>query len=221
MTDLAIPGLRRLDFTTEAARARARSRRRAEIRFKAYGLIAIGLTALFILAVLVDIIVRGVPAFFQYQLAIELKVEQSEIDPQGTRDPAAIRAGDYSALVRDALRKMFPDVTDRAGRRLLDGLVSSGAADRLRERVVADPSLIGQTIKAPLLLSDDADLYFKGLGTSISRTLGRGIAAPSGATGDITILTILSSANDFSSDLVTVKRVLAARARDLRAHAAS
>jgi phosphate transport system permease protein len=218
MTDLAIPGLRRLDFTTEKARARARARYRAEMRFKAYGLIAIGLTALFILAVLVDIIVRGTPAFFQYRLTIDLKVEQSEIDPQGTRDPAVIRAGDYSALVRDALRKMFPDVTDRAGRRLLDGLVSSGAADRLRERVVADPALIGQTVKAPLLLSDDADLYFKGLGTSISRTPGRGTASPSGTAGDVTIST---SANDFSSDLVAVKRTLAARARDLRARAAS
>jgi len=218
MTDLAIPGLRRLDFTTEKARARVRSRYRAEVRFKAYGLIAIGLTTLFILLVLADIIVRGTPAFFQYRLVLDVNVEQSEIDPQGTHDPAAIRAGDYSALVRNALRKIFPDVTDRAGRRLLDGIVSSGAADQLREMVVADPSLIGRTIKAPLLLSDDADLYFKGLGTSISRTAGRGIASPSGTTGDITIL---SSANDFSSDLVTIKRSLAKRARDLRAYAAS
>ncbi|MGZ8371573.1 MAG: phosphate ABC transporter permease PstA [Rhodoplanes sp.] len=213
MTDLAIPGLRRVDFTTENARARLRARYRAEIRFKAYGLIAIGLTTLFIVAVLADILVRGIPAFFQYQLVLDVKVDQSEIDPQSTRDPAVIRAGDYTALVRNTLRQIFPDVTDRAGRRQLDGLVSSGAADRLRERVVADPSLIGQTIKAPLLLSDDADLYFKGLGTSISRTPGRGIASPSGTTGEVTIH---SSANDFSADLVRVKRSLSQRARDLR-----
>ncbi len=61
MTDLAIPGLRRLDFTTENARARVRARYRAELRFKAYGLIAIGLTTLFIFAVLADITVRGLP----------------------------------------------------------------------------------------------------------------------------------------------------------------
>lgn len=218
MTDLAIPGLRRVDFTTENARARLRARYRAEIRFKAYGLIAIGLTTLFIVAVLADILVRGIPAFFQYQLVLDVKVDQSEIDPQSTRNPAVIRAGDYTALVRNTLRQIFPDVTDRAGRRQLDGLVSSGAADRLRERVVADPSLIGQTIKTPLLLSDDADLYFKGLGTSISRTPGRGIASPSGTTGEVTIH---SSANDFSADLVRVKRSLSQRARDLRTQAES
>ena len=218
MTDLAIPGLRRVDFTTEIARARVRARYRAELRFKAYGLIAIGLTTLFILAVLLDILVHGIPAFFQYRVVLDVTIDQSEIDPQGTRDPAVIRAGDYAALVRNALRQMFPEVTDRAGRRLLDGLVSSGAADQLRRRVAADPSLIGQTIKAPLLFSDEADLYFKGLGTSISRVPGRGIATPSGMTGEITIS---SSANDFSADLVDAKRTLSRRAYDLRTQAES
>lgn len=218
MTDLAVSNLQRIDFSTDRVRARIRARYRAEIRFKTYGLIAIGLTTLFILLVLGDIIVRGLPAFVQYRLVLDLNIAQSEIDPQGTRDPATVRAGDYTALVRNALRSMFPDVKDRIGRRQLDGLVSSGAADDLRERVVADPSLIGQTVKTSLLLSDDADLYFKGLGTSIERTPGRGIAAPSGTTGEITIL---SSVNDFSDELVKVKRKLAQRARDLRAQAAS
>jgi phosphate transport system permease protein len=218
MTDLAMPGLRRTDFTSDRARARVRARYRSEIRFKAYGLVAIALATLFILGVLLDVLVRGLPAFLQYRLVLDVKIEQSEIDPQSSRDPAVIRAGDYQALVRGTLRQMFPEVTDRAGRRLLDGLVSSGAADRLRERVVADPSLIGQTIAAPLLLSDEADLYFKGRGTAIDRAPARGIASPSGTTGEITIQ---SSANDFSADLVAVKRTLAKRARDLRARAES
>ena len=94
-------------------------------------------------------------------------ITASEIDPQGTRDPQALRNGDYQALVRNALRAQFPDVTSRTDRRALDGIVSSGAADRLRAQVLADPSLIGKTIKMPLLLSDDADLYYKnGTGSS-------------------------------------------------------
>ena len=108
MTDLAIPGLRRVDFTTEAARARVRARYRAETRFKAYGLIAIGLTAALPRR-------RCSPTSscaasrrsFNTSWCSTLKVEQSEIDPQGTRDPAAIRAGDYLALVRDALARRY------------------------------------------------------------------------------------------------------------------
>ena len=52
-------------------------------------------------------------------------------------------------------------------RRALDGLLSVGAGDLLRDRVTADPGLIGATLNVPVLLSDDADLYFKGKTTRI------------------------------------------------------
>ena len=55
MTDVALPSVRTLDLTTDAARARVRARYRAEARFKLYGLVAIGLTAVFLVIVLADI----------------------------------------------------------------------------------------------------------------------------------------------------------------------
>ena len=60
---------------------------------------------------------------------------------------------------------MFPDVT--RSRRPPRSTASCRPAPptSLRERVVADPALIGQTVKVPVLLSDDADLYYKGIGT--------------------------------------------------------
>jgi phosphate transport system permease protein len=213
MTDIALPGLRTLDLTTDAAQARVRARYRAEARFKLYGLVAIGLTAVFLVVVLSDILVRGLPAFSQYRLVLDVKVDPAEVDPQNSRDPAVIRSGDFHALVRNALRELFPDATDRAARRRLDGLLSSGASTRLFERVIADPKLVGQTVNVPVLLSADADLYYKGIGTRISRRAGRGIASPSATTGEVTIL---SSANDFAADVVTIKRSLADRARALR-----
>jgi phosphate transport system permease protein len=216
MTDIVLPRPRTLDLTTDAARARVRARYRSEARFKLYGLFAIGLTAVFLAVVLADIMARGLPAFLQHRLLLEVKVDPAEIDPQNSRNPETIRSGDFQMLVRDTLRGVFPDVRDRVGRRLLDNILSSGAADRLRERVVADPQLIGQTIKVPVLLSDDADLYYKGIGTRISEHPGRGIANPSGGSGEITIL---SSANDFASALVTIKQSLSVRARALRREA--
>jgi phosphate transport system permease protein len=213
MTEVALSGVRSLDLATDAAKARVRARYRAEARFKFYGLFAIGLTAVFLVVVLSDILVRGLPAFTQHRLVLDITVDPAEIDPQNSRDPAVIRQGDFQLLVRNTLRGMFPDVTDRAGRRLLDGVLSSGAADRLREWVVADPKLVGQTVKAPILLSDDADLYYKGIGTRISQHAGRGSATPSGNTGEITIA---SSGDDFAADLATIKQSLSVKARATR-----
>ena len=216
MTDAVLPATRTLDLASDAARARVRARYRAETRFQWYGIVAIGLTALFILVVLGDIVTKGIPAFTQHRLLLDVTIDPAEIDPRQTRDPAVIRTGDFSALTRNALRAWFPDVKDRVGRRQLDGLLSSGAPDLLRERVVADPALIGQTLKVPVLLSDDADLYFKGLGSEIRQRPGRGIAAPSGTTGEITIT---SMSNDFATELLTVKRSLSAKAHGLRREA--
>ena len=213
MTDFALPGVRSLDLTSDVAKARVRARYRAEARFKFYGLAAIGLTALFLVVVLSDIVVRGYPAFWQNRLVLDVPVDRAEVDPQGTRDPAVIRTADFHALVRNALRAQFPDVSDRAGRRLLDGILSSGASDVLRERVVADPSLIGQTVKVPALMSDDADLYYKGIGTRIGQRPGRGILTPSATTGEVVLL---SSSNDFAPDIVTVKQAMSVQARAIR-----
>ena len=213
MTDFALPAVRSLDLASEAAKARVRARYRAEARFKFYGLAAIGLTATFLVIVLTDIVVRGYPAFWQHRLLLDVTVDRAEVDPQGSRDPAVIRAGDFQALVRNALRAQFPSVSDRPGRRLLDGILSSGASDILRGRVVADPSLVGQTVKVPVLMSANADLYFKGIGTRVERRPGRGTLTVSGTADSIVML---SSSNDFASDVTTAKQALSVHARELR-----
>lgn len=210
MTDSTLSGIRSIDVGTDAARARITARYRAESRFRFYGLAAIGVTALFLAVVLTDIVVKGYPAFTQNVLVMNITVDPAEIDPKGSRNPDDIRAGDFQALVRDWLRKEFPDAKDRVQRRQLDGLLSSGASDYLRNRVVADPSLIGQTITVPVLMSSDADLYFKGIGTRVVRTPGLGTATPSATTGAIEITT---TSSDFANTLALVKQGLTTRAR--------
>ncbi len=95
MTDLALPSVRSLDLASDAAKARVRARYRAEARFKFYGLAAIGLTAVFLVIVLADIVVRGLPAFWQHKLVLDVMVDRTEIDPQGTRDPATHPRGRF------------------------------------------------------------------------------------------------------------------------------
>ena len=163
MTDYAISERTSAERVTNAVRAGVNARYRAEARFKFYGLAAIALAAAFLLIVLIDILLKGLPAFTQHFLQIEMLVDPEEIDPEGTKDLSVIRGGDFQAVARNTLRNTFPDVTDRSSRRLLDGLLSSGAGDTLQGASLRNPNLIGQTVKMPLLLSDDADLYLKGI----------------------------------------------------------
>ncbi|MFO1122038.1 MAG: phosphate ABC transporter permease PstA [Hyphomicrobiales bacterium] len=139
----------------------------AERRFRIYGAAALAVTALFIVFLLADIVVKGLPAFTEHKVELEVTVAADKVD---SAKPAA---GDYEAIVREALRARFPTVSGRSERRKLNGILSQGAADDLRRMVVADPALIGKTFNFSALLSDDADLFFKGRQTDVAITPGK------------------------------------------------
>jgi phosphate transport system permease protein len=149
-------------------------RYRAERRFKAYGIAAIAVTAIFLVLLFVDILSKGLPAFIENRVTLPIKVDQAAIDPQNSKDPKIIRTGDFDAPIRQAFRALFPNVTSRADRKKLLGLLSSGAADDFRTMVVGNPGLIGQDTNVPILLSDDADQYLKGRQTGIEKHPGQG-----------------------------------------------
>lgn len=207
MTDITAGGIsspiRRVEFESAEAKARLRGRYRSEARFKAYGIAALAIAAAFLFALLSSIVTKGIPGFFQHYLVTEVLVDAAKIDPQGKGDAATLRAGDYTAIARAALADAIPGIEGRQLKKELNSLLSSGAGDALREDVVANPSLIGQRIKAPLLLADEADVFIKELGSGTRvMTDTRGIATPSGTTGDITVLV---SANDFAGEVASLK----------------
>ncbi len=211
MTDVALPS-RSIDVSSEAARRRIRKRYRAEARFRAYGIAAILFALAFLVFLIGDIVIKSIPAFTSYSVELEVNPTREAL---GLEAPdAAIATGDFMAPIRAALLDDFPYVrNERRLRQKLLGLVSSGGPDALRATLVADPGLIGKPLRTSVLLSDDADLFFKGLVTPIEDVAATGTASPSAADGEVTILT---SANDFASLLVEVKRSLSAEARALR-----
>lgn len=217
MTDLtATPMMaKKVRFDSDEMVARVKGRYRSEGRFKALGGAALLITAIFVLAVLLDIVFKGLPAFTQHSLVLDVPVKADVIDPKGSRNPDDLKSADYFAVMRDALATAVPGIEGRVEKKRLNGLLSSGAGNELRDRVLADPSIIGTTVKVPLLLSDDSDIYLKGKQTRVTSIPSRGTATPSATNGEVTILT---SANDFADDLVVVKKSLTARADDLKSH---
>ncbi len=217
MTDIAASSVdsavRRPPSMRDAGAARVRRRYRAEARFKAYGIAALVVTAVFLVVLLADILAKGLPAFTQHSLTLSVPVPAEEF---GDKSVSAIRGADYFPVTREALKAAIPGIESRSGERTLTRLLSTGAPDVLRDRLVANPSLIGSTVKVPLLLSDDADLYYKGTGTAIESRAGRGTATPSGTTGEITIE---STAGDFAADFSTIRKALAQQVLRLTAEA--
>jgi phosphate transport system permease protein len=210
----------RTDPASDAAQVRLRRRYRAEARFRAYGLIALAVASTFLVVLIADIVRKGLPAFTHNALVLDVAVPADLVDAQKRNDPVAIRSADYFPVLRDALKAAIPNIESRGAEKTLTRLLSTGASDALMDMIVADPGLIGQKVRVPLMLSANADLYFKGAGTGVGSPItertGRGIATPSGTHGEITVLV---SSNAFAGELVAIKRTLGERAFRLSAEA--
>jgi phosphate transport system permease protein len=137
-------------------------RYRAERRFQAYGMLAVGLGIVFVVFLFWSIISKGYTAFQQTYVKLDITYSAEEIDPAGTRAPADLENANYMALVRASLRQMFPEVEGRGNLRKLYGIVSNSAPLQLRDRVLADPALIGQTETVWVLVDDHIDMVVKG-----------------------------------------------------------
>jgi len=162
MSDVIEPNKLAPRRTLAAVNASLPRRHAAEKRFRLYGLAAIivGLVALAIL--FLDILVKGYSAFWQTNIALDVFIDPEIVDPVGKRDPEQLALSDYDALLRASLARIFPDVKERVKKRELNGLISGGAPFDLRDRVLADPSLIGQTVRIWVTASADVDMYTKG-----------------------------------------------------------
>jgi phosphate transport system permease protein len=142
--------------------ASLRRRYRAERRFRLYGMLAVAVGLGFVVFLFSSIISTGWTVFQQTYLKLEIQYAEDVIDPEGNRSPDEIGRADYSALVKAAIREAFPEVEGRSNLRSLYRLTSDGAQFDLRERILADPELIGTTESLWILADDRVDLLMKG-----------------------------------------------------------
>lgn len=145
----------------EAVRARLRSRKRRDRRFRFYCIGAIALALSFLVILFADIASKGWSGFSSTTVRLPIVFDPAVIDPAGTRDAAALRSADYAALWKESLKARFP-VEERAERRALYGLLGEAATYRLRDLVLADLSLIGKRQVVWLPASSDLDQVHKG-----------------------------------------------------------
>jgi phosphate transport system permease protein len=144
-----------------AVRRRIRRRYRAERRFRGYGAAAIAAALLALVTLIASVVGRALPAFFEHRVRLQVHLDR-ELLAIDDWSAAGLAQANYAAVVRQALRARFPEVTGRREVRELAGLVSVGAPFELRDRVAADPSLVGHSEEMSFLLEDRADLHLEG-----------------------------------------------------------
>lgn len=149
---------RTIDIVNEGLK----KRRASEKRFRIYGIIAISLGLSFLLILFSSIVSKGYTAFQQTYIQLDLELDEAEFGDPEKRDAESLAQVNYQRLIKAALRAEFPQVKKRRDKRKLYSIVSSGAGDLLREKVIASPDLIGKKISLWVPADDEVDMLVKG-----------------------------------------------------------
>ncbi|WP_417806333.1 phosphate ABC transporter permease PstA [Thioclava sp.] len=148
--------------------ARTKRRNASENRFKAMGIGAIGIGIAFLVLLLTTIVINGSSAFQQTFIDVPVYLDPAKIDKKGNRDLADLKKTTtfiYAPLIQNGLLDVVKKAgieTDLSKAKDLKNLISASAAAQVRDRVLADPSLIGQTVDFKILASSRVDGYLKG-----------------------------------------------------------
>ncbi|MCB2129276.1 MAG: phosphate ABC transporter permease PstA [Rhodobacteraceae bacterium] len=147
---------------------RTRRRNAAERRFQIYGRIAIGIAIAALAVLLFTIVNNGASAFRQTFLVLDIPLEEKVLDKSGTRDIEAMKKVTtigYGKLIDKALQDAIAaqgiaveGLTDKD----VKNMISKEAAGLLRDRVLSQPDLVGQTLRAKVLANGRIDGYIKG-----------------------------------------------------------
>ncbi|RMC31987.1 phosphate ABC transporter permease PstA [Paracoccus alkanivorans] len=171
MTDLPMPQSGAMPAPKSSlmvADARTRRRNAAEKRFRLYGAGAIGIAMIALVVLLSSIISGGAGAFRQTYLSIPVALDAETLDPKGNRnldEMSKVLTLSYGKVldraVEAAVASSGIEIAELAEKDI-DNLVSKEASAHLRDRVLADPELVGQTVDVNVLVNGRIDGYFKG-----------------------------------------------------------
>lgn len=153
-TDNGAP--RGFDWSGKAYAARVAKRKRAEMRLKIIGLAAIAFALGMLFLLVSSLVSTGYHAFTQTHVEIDVTYDPEFVNPEN------LERSNYRGLVQQVMADKFADTPD-ADPRMLAGILSNAAQFTIRDMIVNDPSLLGQTVSLKVPVSDPFDQLNKGL----------------------------------------------------------
>ncbi|NDW44063.1 phosphate ABC transporter permease PstA [Ruegeria sp. PrR005] len=162
--------------------ARTRRRNRAEARFRAYGIAAIAVGLAMLLVLVFNIVSKGVGAYSQTFVTLEVELSESKLDKKGNRDIEEIKKVStfgYAPLINNAFAAAVKEggLETRLKPKDQAGILSKSAPAQLRDYVIANPDKIGETVSFRFLANSRVDGYLKGRVTRDSIANDKSISA--------------------------------------------
>ena len=154
-----------------------KTRHAKEKRFRIYGISAITLGLICVLALFGSVLAAGLPAFKQTFIQLQLDLPAAKLDKTGTRDPEKMKKVStigYSTVIRDQLQQNLENAGidfSNLDKKQLKNMVSKEAAAQLRNAVLKDPSLLDRPFDFEVLANGRVDGYYKGRVTFESAAL--------------------------------------------------
>ena len=154
-----------------------KTRHAKEKRFRIYGISAITLGLICVLALFGSVLAAGLPAFKQTFIQLQLDLPAAKLDKTGTRDPEKMKKVStigYSTVIRDQLQQNLENAGidfSNLDKKQLKNMVSKEAAAQLRNTVLKDPSLLDRPFDFEVLANGRVDGYYKGRVTFESAAL--------------------------------------------------
>ena len=182
MSDISYPNGAHAQKSLLVQDARTRKRNAAEARFRRMGLVAVTIGILALVGLLSSIIANGASSFRQTFVNLEVYLDPAKLDKAGDRDPAKmakVTTFGYAPLLGRALAQTIEAQgisTEGVSKKDIEALISKEAPATLRNLVLANPALVGQTISLQVLAQGRIDGYFKGRVTMESAELDRNIS---------------------------------------------
>ncbi len=147
--------------TAKIVAASLAARRRSGFRSRLTGMIAILLGVSFLVIIFASIFATASTAFQQTFIRLTITLDPADVDPLGDASADSLAQGPYRTLVRDAIMERIGS-TERRDRRKALQLLTTGARFDLRDYVIANPDLVGQTIDYWATADSDVDQTIKG-----------------------------------------------------------
>ncbi|GFE50195.1 phosphate transport system permease protein PstA [Roseobacter cerasinus] len=169
MTDASMPtssdAKPRTPLTT--VDARTKKRKAAEARFRMYGIAGIATGIFFLIVLLASIVASGTGAFQQTFINVPVYLDPAKLDKNGNRNPAElakVSTFGYTPLIQEALLTQVQNngiETPLEKRGDMKAMISASAAAQVRDVVLGDPDMIGETVEFRILASSRVDGYLK------------------------------------------------------------
>jgi phosphate transport system permease protein len=169
MTDAAFtPAAPHRPHTLLAPDAAMKRRNAAEWRFRAYGLAAIAVSLSVLAIMMWTIFSDGISSFFQAKLTFPVTLSSEVLDPKGNgqrEEMTKVTTIGYGRLLSEAFAAELTArgiSTEGVSDKQIAEMISKDAPGVLRARVLADTSLLDQTVQLDVLAGGRIDGYLKG-----------------------------------------------------------